>query len=139
MQLTPSTAKGIAQYTGGSRFRLSDLTNPDINIRYGAWYLGHLLAKYRNERLALAAYNAGQENVDSWRKAHEGSSSRRRGTTSTRSSGSRRSTAARTRHSSATDRALLELVALVRQRGEAGLEEVLLGVAPFWKLVGQAR
>jgi soluble lytic murein transglycosylase len=72
MQLTPGTAKGIAQYTGGSRFRVSDLTNPDINIRYGAWYLGHLLSKYRNERLALAAYNAGQENVDSWRRAHLG-------------------------------------------------------------------
>jgi peptidoglycan lytic transglycosylase len=72
MQLTPGTAKGIAQYTGGSRFRLSDLTNPDINIRYGAWYLGHLFAKYRNERLALAAYNAGQDNVDRWRQAHEG-------------------------------------------------------------------
>jgi peptidoglycan lytic transglycosylase len=72
MQLTPGTAKGIAQYTGGSRFRISDLTNPDINIRYGAWYLGHLLAKYQNERLALAAYNAGEENVDSWLNAHEG-------------------------------------------------------------------
>lgn len=72
MQLTPATAKGIAQYTGGSRFRLSDLTNPDINIRYGAWYLAHLLAKYRNERLALAAYNAGQENVDRWQQEHVG-------------------------------------------------------------------
>jgi soluble lytic murein transglycosylase len=72
MQLTPGTAKGIAQYTGGSRFRLSDLTNPDINIRYGAWYLGHLLEKYKNERLALAAYNAGQDTVDHWQRAHEG-------------------------------------------------------------------
>jgi peptidoglycan lytic transglycosylase len=72
MQLTPATAKGIAQYTGGSRFRLSDLTNPDINIRYGAWYLGHLMNKYGNERLALAAYNAGQERVDSWRREHVG-------------------------------------------------------------------
>jgi soluble lytic murein transglycosylase len=72
MQLTPGTAKGIAQYTGGSRFRVSDLTNPDINIRYGAWYLGHLLAKYKDERLALAAYNAGQHNVDHWLSAHEG-------------------------------------------------------------------
>jgi soluble lytic murein transglycosylase len=72
MQLTPTTAKGIAQYTGGSRFRLSDLTNPDINIRYGAWYLRHLLNKYGNERLALAAYNAGQENVDRWRQEHVG-------------------------------------------------------------------
>jgi soluble lytic murein transglycosylase len=72
MQLTPATAKGIAQYTGGSRFRVSDLTNPDINIRYGAWYLGHLMIKYGNERLALAAYNAGQQNVDSWRREHAG-------------------------------------------------------------------
>ena len=72
MQLTPSTAKGIAQYTGGSRFRVSDLKNPDINIRYGAWYLGHLLEKYRDERLALAAYNAGQQNVDSWQSQHVG-------------------------------------------------------------------
>jgi soluble lytic murein transglycosylase len=72
MQLTPATAKGIAQYTGGSRFRVSDLTNPDINIRYGAWYLGHLMNKYGNERLALAAYNAGQQNVDSWRREHVG-------------------------------------------------------------------
>ena len=72
MQLTPTTAKGIAQYTGGSRFQLSDLTNPDINIRYGAWYLGHLMSKYKNERLALAAYNAGQENVDSWQRDHLG-------------------------------------------------------------------
>jgi soluble lytic murein transglycosylase len=72
MQLTPATAKGIAQYTGGSRFQLSDLKNPDINIRYGAWYLGHLVAKYGDERLALAAYNAGQNTVDRWQSAHEG-------------------------------------------------------------------
>jgi soluble lytic murein transglycosylase len=73
MQLTPSTAKGIAQFTGGSRFRVSDLTNPDINIRYGAWYLGHLLDHYQGvEQLALAAYNAGQENVDRWQSEHVG-------------------------------------------------------------------
>jgi soluble lytic murein transglycosylase len=73
MQLTPTTAKGIAQYTGGSRFQLSDLTNPDINIRYGAWYLGHLLDRYHgDERLALAAYNAGEENVDRWQSEHLG-------------------------------------------------------------------
>lgn len=73
MQLTPNTAKGIAQYTGGSRFRISDLTNPDINMRYGAWYLGHLLTRYHgNEKLALAAYNAGEDNVDRWQREHVG-------------------------------------------------------------------
>ena len=72
MQLTPDTAKGIAQYTHGTTFRLSDLTNPDINVRYGTWYLHRLLDKYGDERLALAAYNAGQANVDRWQAAHEG-------------------------------------------------------------------
>ena len=73
MQLTPNTAKGIAQYTGGSQFRISDLTNPDINMRYGAWYLGHLLTHYNgNEKLALAAYNAGEDNVDRWQREHVG-------------------------------------------------------------------
>jgi soluble lytic murein transglycosylase len=72
MQLQPTTAEGIAIRTGGSKFVLSDLTNPEINVRYGAWYLRHLLDKYHDERVALAAYNAGQENVDRWRAAHEG-------------------------------------------------------------------
>ena len=67
MQLTPATARGIAIRTGGSAFRTADLYNPEINIRYGAWYLENLFLKYGNERLVLAAYNAGQGNVDRWR------------------------------------------------------------------------
>ncbi|HEY5159788.1 MAG TPA: lytic transglycosylase domain-containing protein [Gaiellaceae bacterium] len=66
MQLMPETAQGIADHTGGSRFKLSDLDDPEINIRYGAWYLSHLMKKYGSEKLALAAYNAGQQNVDNW-------------------------------------------------------------------------
>lgn len=71
MQLTPSTAHGIAVRTGGSKFRTSDLLDPELNIRYGAWYLAHLFHKYGNERLVLAAYNAGQGNVDRWQEAHQ--------------------------------------------------------------------
>lgn len=71
MQLTPTTAKGIAIRTGGTAFRTSDLYDPDINIRYGSWYLGDLFRKYGEERLALAAYNAGQGNVDRWRAKGE--------------------------------------------------------------------
>ena len=67
MQLQPETAKGIAIRTGGSRFQTSDLYDPEINVRYGSWYLRHLLEKYDDEKTALAAYNAGQRNVDEWR------------------------------------------------------------------------
>jgi soluble lytic murein transglycosylase len=67
MQLLPETAQGIADRTGGHGWHESDLVNPELNIRYGAWYLRHLLDKYGSEVLALAAYNAGQSNVDRWR------------------------------------------------------------------------
>ena len=67
MQLLPETAQGIAVRTGGTRFVVSDLYVPELNVRYGAWYLRHLLDRYGDVRLALAAYHAGQGNVDRWR------------------------------------------------------------------------
>jgi len=72
MQLQPATAKGIALRTGGSKFVLSDRYYPELNVRYGSWYLHHLMLKYDDERLALAAYNAGQQNVDRWREEGKG-------------------------------------------------------------------
>jgi soluble lytic murein transglycosylase len=72
MQLLPDTAKGIALHTGGAAFRVEDLYDPEINVRYGAWYLRHLMRKYGDERTALAAYNAGQDNVDRWRDSGQG-------------------------------------------------------------------
>lgn len=71
MQLLPDTARGIALHTGGGNFHpATDLLNPDLNVRYGSWYLHHLQDKYASHRngneLALAAYNAGQANVDRW-------------------------------------------------------------------------
>ena len=67
MQLLPDTAKGIALRTGGQNFVVSDLYVPELNVRYGSWYLRHLLDRYGDARLALAAYHAGQGNVDRWR------------------------------------------------------------------------
>jgi soluble lytic murein transglycosylase len=64
MQLLPETAKGIATRTGGSQFEVDDLYDPEINVRYGSWYLRHLIDKYGTEERALAAYNGGQGNLD---------------------------------------------------------------------------
>jgi soluble lytic murein transglycosylase len=67
MQLEPGTADFIARKSGATRFSLSDLATPQVNIAYGSWYLRYLLQRYRgNEPLAIAAYNAGEANVDQW-------------------------------------------------------------------------
>jgi soluble lytic murein transglycosylase len=67
MQILPSTADYIAQKSGGTQFEQGDLATPQINIAYGSWYLRYLLDHYEgNELLALAAYNAGEGEVDGW-------------------------------------------------------------------------
>jgi soluble lytic murein transglycosylase len=67
MQLTPATAKYIAQLSGGTAFNVGDLSTPQVNISYGAYYLRYLLNRYNeNLALALAAYNGGEGNVDRW-------------------------------------------------------------------------
>jgi soluble lytic murein transglycosylase len=67
MQITPETAERIESLSGGTTFVLEDLANPDINIRYGSFYLRYLLERYGgNEVAALAAYNAGETRVSEW-------------------------------------------------------------------------
>jgi len=67
MQLLPTTAEYIAHLSGGVRFTTSDLATPKINVAYGSWYLRYLLNHYEgNELEAVAAYNGGLSNVDTW-------------------------------------------------------------------------
>ena len=67
MQVTPATAEFIERDSGGSTFEADDLSDPDINIRYGTYYLRHLIEKFdQNMVAALAAYNAGETNVVAW-------------------------------------------------------------------------
>ena len=67
MQITPATAKLIERLSGGQTFNFEDLSNPDINIRYGTYYLRYLIDKFGdNVVAALAAYNAGETNVTAW-------------------------------------------------------------------------
>jgi soluble lytic murein transglycosylase len=67
MQIQPDTARFIADRSGGTEFRVSDLGTPQVNISYGSWYLRYLLRRYDgSETLAIAAYNGGETNVDRW-------------------------------------------------------------------------
>jgi soluble lytic murein transglycosylase len=67
MQITPEAAKFIEKQSGGTTFKLDDLSDPEINIRYGTFLLRELLDRYDgDEAAALAAYNAGPGNADKW-------------------------------------------------------------------------
>jgi len=67
MQITPDTADTIETLSGGETFVYEDLADPELNIRYGTFYLRHLLDRFDgNEVAALAAYNAGPEQADEW-------------------------------------------------------------------------
>lgn len=67
MQITPDTADTIESLSGGSTFTFDDLADPELNIRYGTFFLRYLMNKYDgDEAAALAAYNAGEGNADKW-------------------------------------------------------------------------
>jgi soluble lytic murein transglycosylase len=67
MQITPDAARFIEKQSGGTTFNLEDLSDPEINIRYGTFLLKELLERYDGDvAAALAAYNAGPGNADKW-------------------------------------------------------------------------
>lgn len=66
MQLMPATAADIAKRLKVSDYRLTD---PEINIRFGAYYLAEMIKRSDNRiMLACCAYNAGPAKVRSWRR-----------------------------------------------------------------------
>ncbi len=63
MQLTKQTYTFFEESTKVK----GNIQNPDDNIHAGVWYLSYLLNRYNGDvKNALAAYNAGLSNVDSW-------------------------------------------------------------------------
>jgi soluble lytic murein transglycosylase len=67
MQILPQTAEYLARRSGATTFKISDLSTPQVNIAYGSYYLRYLLDEYHGSTVtALAAYNGGEANVDTW-------------------------------------------------------------------------
>lgn len=64
MQILPSTGKWIAGKLGEKGFKKDLLWKPDLNIRYGTWYLKYLSDLFNGDLfLATASYNGGQGNI----------------------------------------------------------------------------
>lgn len=65
MQLTNDTyqwlcnKRGIDYVDGG-------LYEPSINIDFGTYFISYLFSQFNDEKLVIAAYNAGPDNVKSW-------------------------------------------------------------------------
>ena len=66
LQLIPATSQEVAKHLGVPLFT-DELFDPEVNIRFGAAYLGGLLKRF-GEQIALAAgaYNAGSHAMMRW-------------------------------------------------------------------------
>lgn len=69
MQIMPDTGKWAAEKIGLNSYTESMLSNPEVNITIGCWYLSYLNNMFDNDiRKVLAGYNAGPANVKEWIK-----------------------------------------------------------------------
>ncbi|MEN8164304.1 MAG: M56 family metallopeptidase [Acidobacteriota bacterium] len=69
LQVMPATGRSIAEERGLGEVDLSD---PEVNLDLGAWYLARQLETFDGDlQLALAAYNGGPERARRWSENSE--------------------------------------------------------------------
>lgn len=67
MQIMPETGTWAAGKIGITDFTEDMLTDPDVNIQIGCWYLSYLEEMFDGDiNKVIAAYNAGPNNVIEW-------------------------------------------------------------------------
>jgi soluble lytic murein transglycosylase len=67
MQIMPATARWIARHMGLGRKAHNQIADPDVNIKFGTFYLKRLLTSLDNSAvLATAGYNAGPGRARRW-------------------------------------------------------------------------
>lgn len=67
MQILPKTAKWIAEELGED-YSDENMFEPEINIRFGCFYLRYLFDKFEDLDIVVCAYNAGEGKVQDWIK-----------------------------------------------------------------------
>ncbi|HET9840215.1 MAG TPA: transglycosylase SLT domain-containing protein [Candidatus Angelobacter sp.] len=69
MQLLPSVGKGMAHELKIRHFSTDELLVANTNLQLGTRYFRHMMDHFDGRvEYALAAYNAGEDRVDDWRK-----------------------------------------------------------------------
>lgn len=71
MQLMPVTFEWLTEYQLRENLPARKISDPEINIRYGVFYLRWLYDRYSHWTEACAAYNAGHGNMDKWLQDRE--------------------------------------------------------------------
>ena len=72
-QVIPTTADGIAEAIEEEDFTYIDLFRPNVSIRFGSYYVGTQIDGFGgNVRAAVAAYNGGPFNAETWLAAAGG-------------------------------------------------------------------
>lgn len=67
MQITPETFEWVCRYQAKNKdLKSDDIHKPETNIKIGTLFISTLIKKYKNEVLALCAYNAGTNAADRW-------------------------------------------------------------------------
>ena len=67
MQMMPTTFEWLTgKYHLNENLPSLMLYDPEVNIRYGTYYLRYLKDKFGDWNTVLAAYNAGEGNVSKW-------------------------------------------------------------------------
>ena len=70
MQLLPSTGKSTAKQVGLHNYKTDSLLDPTTNIQLGTKYFREMVDHFGGQiEYALAAYNAGDSRVESWRSS----------------------------------------------------------------------
>ncbi len=65
MQILPSTAKWIAEELGVD-YSKESMFKPEINVMFGCYYLNYLFDKFKDTRIVICAYNAGEGKTLDW-------------------------------------------------------------------------
>ena len=68
MQLTPDTFAWLCTKMGEADSAAERLYNPEVNIRYGTYFLSLLYTEFGVWDTCFAAYNAGRTKVSAWLK-----------------------------------------------------------------------